>query len=60
MLKIILKLEKGKVPDRKPSRWKIEGEKRRVTRNKCKRLRVWNIAKKKLLEDRGTLPQRGR
>ena len=39
MLKIILMLEKGEVPDRYAREWKIEGENRRATRKECKRPR---------------------
>ena len=38
MLKIILKVEEGEVPDRNAKGWKVEGEKRSVTRKECKRL----------------------
>ena len=38
-LKIILKLEEGRVPDRNAKGWEVEGEKRRVTRQECKTLR---------------------
>ena len=38
LLKIILKLEEGRVPDRKEKGWIVEGEKRRVTRKECKKV----------------------
>ena len=38
MLKIIFKLEEGRVPERNAEGWKVEGEKR-VTGKECKRLR---------------------
>ena len=63
MLKIILKLEEGGVPDRSAKGWKVEG---RVKKKECKRSREdfevgvitepkesWNIDKKRMLEDRG-------
>ena len=39
MLKRIVILEEGMVPDRKAKGWKVEEEKRRVTRKECTRLR---------------------
>ena len=39
MLKIILKLEKGEVPDKSGKEWKVDGERRIVTRKECKPLR---------------------
>ena len=44
------------MPDRNEKERKVEGEKRRVTRKDCKRLRGFrNIAKKRMFEDRGAL-----
>ena len=72
MLKRILIVEEESVPAKNAEGWKIEGQKRSVTRKEGKRFRgekemedfmaqngLWNIAKKRMLEDRGALP-RGR
>ena len=66
-LRIILKLEKGAVPDWKAEGWKVEGEERRVTRKECKRSReefedggfmarkgLWNIARKDVCPGRNS------
>ena len=56
MLKIIPVLEEARVLDRKEKERKVKGEKRRVTRKDCKRLKgLRNIAKKRMFEDRGAL-----
>ena len=65
MSKQVLILEEERVPAKNVRGWKIDGDKRRVTRNECTRLReelevvgfmarkgLWNIAKKIMLEDR--------
>ena len=71
MLKRIFILVEGRVPDRNARGWKIEGQKGRVTRKGCTRLRgrnlkweacmaqkeLWSIAEKKMLEDRRTWPK---
>ena len=70
MLKLILTLEEERVLAKNARGWKIEGQRRRVTRKQCKRLReefevggfmaqkgLWNIAKKRMLEGRGALPR---
>ena len=70
MLKRIVKLEEGRVPDRNAKGWNIEGENTRFTRKECERLREefdirgfmaqkgwWNIATKRMLDDRGALPE---
>ena len=69
MLTVILEPEGGEVPGRNAEGWKVEGEQRSVTRKECKNLRdtcedggcmaqkaLWNIDKKRMLEDRGALP----
>ena len=38
MLKNVLELGQGDVPDRNAERWKVEGKKGRVTKKWCKRL----------------------
>ena len=68
MFKRISLLEEERVPAKNATGWKIEGHKRGVTRKECKRLReefevggfmaqkwLWNIAKKRMLEDSGAL-----
>ena len=39
MLKTIFELENGEVPDRKAEGWRVKGEKKKVTRKECERLR---------------------
>ena len=69
MLKIIFKLEEGRVPDKGARGWQSK-EKIKELPEKCKTLReefevdsiiapngLWNVAKKRLLEDRGALPE---
>ena len=65
MVKIILKVEEGREPCKNAKGWKVEGEKRGVTKTEeCRMLReefevgvfnlqngVWNFAKQKMLED---------
>ena len=66
MLKRNLIFEEGRLPAKNARGWKIEGQKRRVTWKENKQLReefevggfmaqqgLWNIAKKRMLEDRG-------
>ena len=61
MLKIILKLEEGRVPDRNAKGWKVEEQQSRATGKECTRLReefevggfmaqqgLWDIAKKRM------------
>ena len=71
MLKRILILEEERVPARDARGREIEGQKSRVTREDYKRSREefevegfmaqrgsWHIAKKRMLEDRGALPEK--
>ena len=68
MLTTILMPGKGEVPDRYAGERKVEGGKRRATSKECKRPRqefevggfmaqkgLWNVSKKRMLEDRGVL-----
>ena len=70
MLKRIRVLEDGRIPAKKARNWKIEGQKRRITRKKQRRL--WNefetvgfvarkglsnVARERMLQDRGALPK---
>ena len=69
MVKIIQFLEEGRVPAKEAKNWRIEGEKKRITRKGCGRLLnnfeteglmahkdLWNLAKEKLMKERGELP----
>ena len=65
MVKIILKIEEEREPCRNAKGWKVEGEKRGVTKTQeCRMLReefevgvfklqngVWNFAERRMLED---------
>ena len=66
MLKRIQVLEDGRVPAKEARNWKIEGQKRRITRKEYQRLLnkfemegfmaqkgLWNLARENLLQDRG-------
>ena len=68
MLKIIQVLEDGRVPAKEARNWRIEGQKRRITRKEYQRLLnklemegfmaqkgSWNLATEKILRERGAL-----
>ena len=70
MLKRIQILEDGRVLAREARNWKIEGQKRRITRKERRGLwnefdtggfmaqkGLWNVAREKLVQDRGALPE---
>ena len=70
MLQRIRILEDGRIPAKEASNWKIEGQKRRITRKEYRKMwnefetggfmaqkGLWNAARKKMLQDRGTLPE---
>ena len=70
MLKRIQILEDGRVPAKEAKYWKIEGQKRRITRKEYQRLLnkfemegfmarngLWKLSKNKALQDRGALPR---
>ena len=70
MLKRIQVLEDGRVPAKEARIWKIEGQKRRITRKEYHRLLnnfemegfmaqkgLWNLARENLLQDRGEWPK---
>ena len=61
-------LEEGRVPAKETKNWRIEGEKKRITRKEYQRLLnnfemeglmaqkgLWNLAKEKTLKERGEL-----
>ena len=63
-------LADGRVPDKEAKNWRIEGQKRRITRKEYRRLLnkfqmegfmaqkgLWNLARKSVLQDRGALPE---
>ena len=69
MMKRMLTLEEGRVPAKEAKNWRIEGEKNRFTRKEYKRLLnnfemeglmsqkgLWNLAKEKIMKERGKLP----
>ena len=69
MLKRIQILENGRVPAKEAKKWKIEGQKKRITWKEYRRLlnefemggflaqkSLWNLAREKMLQDRGALP----
>ena len=73
MLKRIQVLEERRIPAKGARCWKIEGQKRRITRKDYRILwnefetegfmaqkGLWNVAREKLLEDRGALLREGR
>ena len=70
MLKKIQVLEDGRVPAKEARNSRIEGQKRRITRNEYQRLLnksemevfmaqkgLWNLARGKILRERGALPK---
>ena len=58
MLKILLKLEEGRVPHGNAKGWKVEGDRRRVTRRECKRLgEEFGVGGFVAQKDCGTLPR---
>ena len=70
MLKRIQVLEDGRVPAKEAKNWRIEGQKRRLTRKEYQRLLnnfemfgfveqqgLWNLAREKILRERGALPK---
>ena len=70
MLKIIRVLEDGRVPAEEARNWRIEGQKRRITRKEYLRLLnkfemdcfiaqkgLWNLVREKILRERGALPK---
>ena len=69
MVKRIQILEEGRVPAKEAKNWRIDGEKKRITRKAYKRLLhnfemeglmeqkgLWNLAKEKTMKERGELP----
>ena len=69
MLKRLQTLEEGRVPTKETKKWRIEGEKKRITREEFQRLLnkfemeglmaqkgLWNLAKEKIIKERGELP----
>ena len=69
MMKRIQILEEGRVPAKEVKNWRIEGEKKRITRKEFQRLLnnfemegsmaqkgLWNLAKEKTMKERGELP----
>ena len=61
-------LEDGRVPAKEAKNWRIEGQKKRITRKEYQRLvnkfdkeglmaqkRLWNLAKEKIMKERGEL-----
>ena len=63
-------LEDGRMLAKEARNWKIEGQKKRITREEYRRLwnefetggfmaqkGLWNVAKEKILQDRGALPK---
>ena len=56
MLKTLLKLEEGEVPDRKANGWKVEGR----SEDGCNMAQkgTWNIATKRIREDREALSKK--
>ena len=70
MLKRVQILEDCRVPATEASNWKIEGQKRSITREECRRLwnefetggfmaqkGPWNVARERMLQDRHALPK---
>ena len=70
MIQRIQVLGNGRVPAKEARNWKIEGQKKRITRKEYQRLqkifemegfmahkRLWNLATEKVLQDRGALPK---
>ena len=63
MLKRIKVLEEGRLPAKEAKNWKIEGQKRRITRKEYRRLGNefktggFMVAREKMLRDRGALPK---
>ena len=70
MLERVQILGDGRVPAKEARNWKIEGQKRRITRKEYRKLwnefeaegfkaqkGLWNVAREKLLQDRGALPE---
>ena len=70
MLKRIQVLEDGRIPAKEVRNWKIEGQKRRITWKEYRILSndfemggsisqksLWNVAREKMLQDRGALPK---
>ena len=69
MLKRLQTLEEGGAPAKETKNWRIEGEKKRITREEYQRLffkfemegllaqkGLWNLAKEKITKKRGELP----
>ena len=69
MVKRIQIFEEGRVPAKEAKNWRIEGEKKRITRKESKRLLnnfeiegemaqkgMWNLAKENTMKERGKLP----
>ena len=69
MMKRIQTLEEGRVPDKEAKNWRIEEEKKRMTRKEHQRLLnsfemeglvapagLWNLAMEKIMKERGELP----
>ena len=70
MNKRIQTLEDGRVPAKEAKDWRIEGQRKRITRKEYQRLvnkfemdgfmaqkGLWNLAKEKILKERGELPK---
>ena len=70
MLKRIQVLEEDRIPADEAGSWNVEGQKRRITMKVFRRLwnecetggfmaqkGLWNVAREKMLEDRGALPK---
>ena len=69
MMKRIPIFEEGRVPAKEAKNWRIEGEKKRITRKEYKRLLnnfemegemaqkgLWNLAEENTMKERGKLP----
>ena len=69
MVKRIQTLEEGRVPAKETKNWRVEGEKRRITRREHRRLLInfeiegllaqkglWKSAMEKIMKERGELP----
>ena len=69
MMKRIQTLEEGRVPAKEAKNWRMEGEQKSITRKEFKMLLnnfemegsmaqkgLWNLAKDKILKERGELP----
>ena len=72
MLKRIQTLEDGRIPAKEANNWRIEGQKRRITRKEYQRLVnkfemegfmaqqiLWNLAKEKTMKERCAFPKEG-